>query len=360
MSRSTFALLSTERLHHNLKILKQKAPHSELMAMIKANAYGHGIRSVAKRLDGLVDNFGVASIDEAIAIRDVGVKGRIAIVEGVTDPDDLLIASARNIEVVFHDASQLKWLKEYRLPFQLTAWLKIDTGMGRLGFDPEEAHQWYALLEKNPFIRKPIGILSHFACAEEDHALNQKQIALFHSFAERYPEAKKSFCNSAALFSFPEQHHHMVRAGISLYGISPFPGTVASDLGLLPVMTLQTRLIAVRERKKGSTIGYNATYVCPEDMSVGVIAIGYGDGYPRSAPAGTPVLVNNVLCPLVGRVSMDMITIDLRNNPTAQVGDPVLLWGDGLPIEKVAQALSYSAYELVTSIAPRVKFYWTC
>jgi len=359
MSRAALAILSTENLLHNLSIIKKHAPKSQVIAMIKANAYGHGLRSTALRLEKHVYSFGVASIDEALALRRVNIKIPITLMEGVFEPSELLIAACENFHVVFHDATQLEWLRAATLPAPLTAWLKVDTGMGRLGFTPAQAEQAYGQLVSNPHIRHPVGIMSHFACAEDkEHPLNQEQINNFKKFVHD-KSAPKSFCNSAALFSFNDQHYDIVRPGIALYGVSPFTHISAHDLGLKPVMTLQTRLTAVKRVMKNSTLGYGARFVCPEDMLVGVIALGYGDGYPRTARDGTPILINGARCPLVGRVSMDMITVDLRGCPNAQVDDPVILWGNGLPIEEVAQYTDQCPYDMLTAVQSRVKFHWT-
>jgi alanine racemase len=359
MSRAALAILSTENLLHNLAVIKQRAPQSGVIAMVKANAYGHGLRSTALRLDNYVESFGVASIDEALALRKVGIKSPITLMEGVFEPDELVVAACQNFHVVFHEFAQLHWLKTATLPMPITAWLKLDTGMGRLGFVLDQAEQAYEMLSTHSSIVKPIGIMSHFACADEsNHPLNQEQITIFKQFAASLP-GKKSFCNSAGIFAFTDQQYDIVRPGLSLYGVSPFADQSALDLGLKPVMTLQTRLMAVRMARKGSSLGYGAQFVCPEDMPIGVIAMGYGDGYPRTARNGTPIMVNDTLCQLVGRVSMDMITIDLRACPQAKVHDPVTLWGNGLMIEQVARHTHHSPYDMLTSMQSRVKFQWT-
>jgi len=361
MSRAAIAILSTENLLHNLEVIKKASGKSRIMAMIKANAYGHGLRSVATRLEKHVDSLGVASVDEALAIRKVGVKAPITLVEGVFEPDELLVASSQRFHVVFHEETQVKWLEMSSVPLPIKAWLKIDSGMGRLGFDLESAKGIYQRLSQSSQIVQPIGILSHLACADElDHPLNHKQIQAFRSFVDGLPQAtQKSFANSPGIFHFPETHYDVVRPGIALYGISPVKEKSANELNLRPVMTLQTRLIAVRRLAKGSSIGYGSQFICPEDMKIGVVAMGYGDGYPRSAHNGTPVLVNHVRCQLVGRVSMDMLTLDLRGCPDAKVGDPVILWGNQLPIEEVASHTSQIPYDLVTGVQQRVKFHWT-
>lgn len=365
MSRSAVAVLSTENLLHNLKIIKAKAPGAKIIAMVKANAYGHGLRSVSGRLAPHVDILGVASIDEAMALRQIGITLPILLIEGVFEANELQIAATQGFEVVFHENIQIEWLRALPVSIPLiTAWLKVDTGMGRLGFSLSEAPETYKQLSKSPHITQPIRVLSHFACADEpDHSLNTRQMALFNTLAQNLHEANAplSLANSAGIFQFPEAHHQFVRPGIALYGASPLANTIAktaADLGLKPVMTLKTQIIAIRQMAKGSALGYGARYTCPEDMPVGVIAFGYGDGYPRTAKDGTPILVNQTRCGLVGRVSMDMITVDLRSCPNAKVGDSVILWGEGLPVETVAEYTEQVCYDLLTGVQNRVKFHW--
>lgn len=359
MARLAIATLSTENLLHNLEVVRKKAPNSKIIAMIKANGYGHGLRSTALRLDGKVYSLGVASVDEALALRKVNVKLPITLMSGAFEADDLFVASCQNFHLVFHEKTQIEWLNNIKLPNPITIWLKIDTGMNRLGFKLEEAIDAYNILSKHPQIIHPIGIMSHLACSDDpNNILNKMQIDNFKEFSKDLP-GPKSLANSGAIFSFPDSLYDVVRPGIAIYGISPFKDKTAQDLGLKPVMTLQTRLVSLSNVKKGDNIGYGARFTCPEDMKIGVIAMGYGDGYPRTARDGTPVLVNNKACQLVGRVSMDMATIDLRNCPDAKVGDPVILWGDGLPIEEVAKYTDNIPYDIVCSVQQRVKFYWT-
>lgn len=360
MSRAVLAILSTENLLHNLAVIKQHAPQANVIAMVKANAYGHGLRSVSLRLEKHVASVGVASVDEALELRKAGVKIPITLMEGVFEPNELLIASCQQFHVVFHSMHQITWLESCSsLPLPLVAWLKIDTGMGRLGLQGDEVAQGYKRLIAKKESIASVGLMSHLACADEkEHPLNQEQLKTFKDCTEHLP-GPKSICNSAALFSFPEHQYDTIRPGLALYGINPCATGTAADLGLKPVMTLQTRLIAIRWCKKNTTLGYGARFVCPEDMPVGVIAVGYGDGYPRSAQDGTPILVNGVRCQLIGRVSMDMITIDLRPYPHAQVNDEVVLWGTGLPLEEVARYTSNSPYDILTSVQLRVKFHWT-
>jgi alanine racemase len=359
MSRLAIATLSTENLLHNLNIIKKQTKDRQIIAMIKANAYGHGLRSTALRLDGKVFSLGVASVDEALALRKVNIKSPITLMSGAFEADDLFIASCQNFHLIFHEETQINWLKNIKLPNPIHIWLKIDTGMGRLGFNLESAKKAYQELSNNPQIAQPIGIISHLACADEpSNSLNKQQMDNFHLFVKNLP-GPKSLANSAAIFGLEGSLYDVVRPGLSLYGISPLQDKSASELGLKPVMTLQTRLVSISNAKQGSSIGYGARFICPEDMKIGVIAMGYGDGYPRSARDGTPLLVNNKKCQLVGRVSMDMAMIDLRNCPDAKVGDPVILWGDGLPLEEVAKYTDNVTYDIICGVQQRVKFYWT-
>lgn len=358
MARTAIATLSTENLLHNLEVIKRKAA-VPVMAMIKANGYGHGLRSVAMRLDGKVESFGVASVDEALALRKVNIKSPITLMSGAFEKDDILVSACQNFHLIFHDFKQIEWLNSINLPNPIKIWLKVDTGMGRLGFNLDNAKKAYFMLKDNPQVIQPIGIISHLACSEEkNHPLNEIQINNFREFIKDIP-GPKSLLNSGGIFNFPDETYNLVRPGITLYGISPFKDISAKELGLKPVMTLQTQLVKVDIHKAGSYVGYGGRFVCPEDMPVGVIAMGYGDGYTRTAKDGTPVLVNNTRCSIVGRVSMDMAMIDLRNCKNAQVGDPVILWGDKLPIEEVALHTDNIAYDLICGVQQRVKFYWT-
>ncbi len=364
MSRKAVAILSTENLLHNLHVLQDTVKPSKIIAMVKANAYGHGIRSVSMRLDKHVAMLGVASIDEALALRKSGVKCDILLAEGIFEASELMVAAAEKCQVVFHHASQLEWLHKNPGLMPLQAWVKVNTGMGRLGFNLHDAKSAYAQLCTSSMIAKPLRVMSHFACADEpEHPLNAQQMLAFQSLVQdlktQHLQTEYSFCNAAAIFAFKECHYDYVRPGIALYGISPFKGVTADHLNLKPVMTLQSSLISVQNMPKGAFIGYGARYQCSEAMPVGVVAFGYGDGYPLSARDGTPLLVNGIECPLVGRVSMDMLMVDLRPCAHAQVGDPVILWGEGLPIERVAAHTSNITWDLLTGVQHRVKFLWT-
>jgi len=359
MSRPAVAILSTENLLHNIKIIKERVKPAKVIAMVKANAYGHGIRSVGLRLDGYADELGVASIDEAFVLRKAGVQSPIILMQGVYEAGELLLAAKEGFEVVFNNEAQLEWLNAIHLPVPLRSWIKINTGMGRLGFSMEDARNVYQYLSGHKGVVQPVKVMSHFACSDEcTHPLNQRQIALFNQFIEGV-DTEYSLCNSAGILHFPDCFFNYVRPGILLYGISPVRGKTGKDFGLKPVMTLQTRLTSVHTFKKGASIGYGARYQCPEDMPVGIAAFGYGDGYPVSARDGTPILVNQVECCVIGRVSMDMLAVDLRSCPNAKVGDSVTLWGEGLPLERVVENTSNIVWDMITGVQNRVKFLWT-
>lgn len=365
--RSLIAKLSTDNLLHNLATIKKLAKNSKIIAMVKANAYGHGLRSIALRLQRDVDFVGVAAIDEALQLRKAGINIPIVLIEGIFEPEELIVAAKQNFVVVFHNELQLNWLNNIHVNIdrQLHAWLKIDTGMGRLGFNIQEAHNIYYSLINNPNIAKPLGIMSHFACADEcNHNLNNIQIANFNNFTNKLNLDNnkdllyRSFCNSAAIFHFPQQHYEVVRPGLALYGTSPILGKTARDLALKPVMTLESSIIAVKTLPKNSCVGYGAEFVCPEDLKVAIIAVGYGDGYPRITKPNMPILVNGKRCNIIGRVSMDMAAVDLKNCKDAKIGDPVVLWGDNLPIEEIVKYTNKSVYDLLTGVQNRVRFKW--
>lgn len=359
MSRCAVAILSTENLLHNLRAIAEKVAPAKMIAMVKANAYGHGLRSVGLRVQERVGTLGVASIDEALALRTAGVYAQLVLMQGVYEPHEILIASQQGFQVVFNTMNQVTWLQKTSLPTPLSCWIKVNTGLGRLGFSPEEAPDIHTTLTNHEGTQKPVGMLSHFSCADTpDHPLNQKQIKVFESLRKTI-KAPHSLCNSGGILHFPHCFYDYVRPGILLYGVSPLSGVTAQSLGLKPVMTVQSRIMAIQSLKKGDYVGYGARYQCPEDMSVGIVAFGYGDGYPPTARDGTPVLVHRTVCSLVGKVSMDMIAVDLRKCPQACVGDPVTLWGDGLPLETVAPHTMNSVWEIVTSVQNRVKFLWT-
>ncbi|ODN43992.1 alanine racemase [Piscirickettsia litoralis] len=363
MGRATRVLLSRSALLHNLKKVRQKAPKSKVLAMVKAYGYGHGFK-VAEYLDTHVDGFGVAAIEEGVKLREQGITSPIVLMEGIFSPEELKRVEEYNFSLVVHCQEQIDWLYNYTAKIQpINIWLKLDTGMGRLGFNCTSKESLDSLIDIYTSLKKShkvaeLGLMSHFACADEPwHELNKKQISAFHRVKKKLP-GPYSCANSAAIFNFNNETYDWVRPGIMLYGISPFADISAEELDLQPVMHVVTQLISVKLLRQGEFVGYGATWQCPEDMLVGIISLGYGDGYPRLAPNGTPFLVHGERCGLVGRVSMDMIAIDLRKCPEVSVGEQVTVWGDGLPVEEIAQHVGTIAYELVCNMPLRAPYLW--
>ncbi len=355
MSRATCAVIHTGAIRANLARVRQLAPESRIMAVVKADGYGHGLERVARALVD-ADAFGVASIADGERIRAAGLGNRVVVLSGHDEPSDLAEMRALGLETVVHHDSQIALLEADRGRGRIRVWLEIDTGMHRLGFAPDVVPATLARLRALPTIDPEITLMTHFANADvAGDALTALQIARFASCTAGLPHLR-SLANSAGVLGYREAHADWVRVGGLLYGLSTHAGCSGADHGFRPAMTLATRLIAVNRIAAGESIGYGSTWTCPEDMPVGVAAIGYGDGYPRSARTGTPVLVNGRRVPLIGRVSMDLITLDLRSQPLAAAGDPVVLWGPDLPVETVAASAGTIAYELTCGLTGRVRF----
>lgn len=354
MSRATTVRLDLEALAYNFQRVKQAAPGCRIAAAVKADGYGHGLRRIATALAD-ADAFAVASLEEALELRDAGIKQRILLLEGVHESRELPECSAHALDVVVHHLEQVRMLERSRLAQPLRLWLKVDSGMHRLGLEPSAVPSIFERLLRCPAAAAAFGFVSHLARADErDHAATRQQLHTFTSAIADLPGAR-SLANSAGILEWPATHFDWVRPGLMLYGASPFADAEGVDYDLRPVMSLETRLISIKQLRQGDAVGYGATWTCPEDMAVGVAAVGYGDGYPRHAPSGTPVLLNGRTAPLVGRVSMDMISVDLRQHPEAQIGDPVVLWGAGLPIERIAKAAATIPYTLTCGITARVR-----
>jgi alanine racemase len=357
MSRTTVATIHLAALRHNLARARELAGGAQVMAVVKADAYGHGLERVARALDGEAEAFAVAAIADGLRLRAAGHRQRIVVLSGPDSAADIIEMQRLRLEATIHHESQLPWLAKAepaRGPVRI--WLKVDTGMHRLGFPAERVRDVYEKLAAMPAVASPIGLMTHFASSEEFEGDDTAaQIARFLAVTEGLP-GPRSLANSAAVIGWPAAHGDWVRTGGVLYGLSVVEGKSGSDFGFRPAMTLSTRLVAINRVAQGERIGYNGTYTCPEDMAIGVAAIGYGDGYPRSAAAGTPVLVGGRRVPIVGRVSMDLITIDLRDALGANVGDRVVLWGDGLPVEEVAAQAATISYDLTCGMTRRVLF----
>lgn len=355
MSRTTTASIHLDALRHNLVQVRACAPEARVMAVVKADAYGHGLERVSDALAS-ADAFGVSTFEEAERLRAAGRMQRIVLLSGFDDPADFALMRRFDLDAVVHHDSQLAMLEQHGAGSPLRTWLKLDTGMHRLGFPAERAGEAHARLRALEMVDDDIGLMTHFASSDDfDGVQTHAQLETFSAATARIA-GDRSLANSAAILGWPEAHAQWVRAGGALYGMSVAIGRNGADFGLRPAMTLSSRLIAVNRVARGEPVGYSATWHCPEDMDVGVAAIGYGDGYPRAAPSGTPVLVNGRRVPLIGRVSMDLITLDLRGVPEARVGDAVVLWGEGLPVEEIATHAGTISYELTCSITQRVRF----
>lgn len=349
-------VINRRALRHNLQRLRELAPASKLVAVVKANAYGHGLLETARTLsDADADAFGVARLEEALQLRTGGIIQPILLLEGFFSADDLPTLSAQKLHTAVHNTEQLEALERAELPEPITVWMKLDTGMHRLGVRPEEASAFYQRLCACKNVRQPVNIVSHFARADEPECgATEQQLDIFTTFTEGKP-GLRSIAASGGILLWPQAHFDWVRPGIILYGVSPLdrkPWGV--DFGFQPVMTLTSKLIAVRPHRAGEPVGYGGTWSSERDTRLGVVAMGYGDGYPRAAPSGTPVLVNGREVPVVGRVAMDMICVDLGPEAQDRAGDPVVMWGEGLPVERIAEITKVSAYELITRLTSRV------
>jgi alanine racemase len=305
---------------------------------------------------GNVDAFAVARIDEGVRLRKAGVKQRIAVLQGFANAEELQQLIDWQLEAIVHSYHQLGLVESWQGQDTLPVWLKIDTGMNRLGFKVKDADLVYQRLKKCGLIKKPINLITHLACADDKtNAFTLQQIKLFNDAVAGF-EGERSIANSAGILACQDAISDWVRPGIMLYGISPFPDSAGLKLGLEPVMSLHSKLITVKTIEKGETVGYGNGWVCNKATTLGVVAIGYGDGYPRHAKPGTPVLVNGQRVPLIGRVSMDMVTVDLATQPDAKPGDKVTLWGEGLAVEEIADYADTIPYTLVCGVTQRVQF----
>jgi alanine racemase len=347
------AIIDTAALRHNLGRVRELAPRSRVLAVIKANAYGHGIVPTAVALAG-ADGFAVARLEEGIALRAAGLRHRVLLLEGVFDAEQLRQAADHDFDIMVHEPEQIDLLELHRAERPFRAWLKIDTGMNRLGFKPGQVSSALARLQACQSVAQPLTLVTHLACADEaDGARTGEQLALFEKLVEGVP-GDRSIANSAGLISCPDSRADWVRPGLMLYGVSPLPGRNGESLGLRPAMTLVSQVIALKQIDAGERVGYGGGWVAPRPTRLAIVAAGYGDGYPRNTASGTPVLVGGRKGELVGRVSMDMIAVDVTGLPPVAVGDAVALWGPGVPVEDVAKAAGTIPYELVCGVSQRV------
>lgn len=350
MPRPVIARIDLQALRHNLAVAREAAGSARILAIAKAAAYGHGLARVLPALSD-ADGLGLLDMGDAVAARQSGFRGRIVLLEGCFDEDDLREAGRREVDTVVHEDGQIRSIETTRLASRIGVIVKVNTGMNRLGFRPEQVARAVERLRAIPTVRD-ITLMTHFSCADDgrDVEVQADRFAAV-AAAHRLPV---TLANSAALLRHPQTRGDWVRPGIMLYGASPFADTTAAAIGLEPVMTLASRVIAVQSVDPGEAVGYGRQFVATGAMRIGVVACGYADGYPRHAPTGTPVLVDGVRTRTLGRVSMDMLYVDLTPCPAAGVGSETVLWGRGVAVDEVAAASGTVGYELLCALAPRV------
>lgn len=346
--RPLVARISLDALAHNLRVARRHAGDSKILSVIKANAYGHGLTRAVRAL-GQTDGFAVLSVDEAANLRQMGVEKPILLLEGPFQAGEMATISELELMPVMHSPQQLEWLSLASRPMNL--FLKFNSGMNRLGFPLNDFDKILAQVSQAENVAQ-ITLMTHFATADESLGIDWQW---FH-FHERaaLTGLPVSAANSAALLRYPETGMDWARLGIMLYGASPFADVTATELELKPAMTLQSEIIAVQNLKAGQGAGYGVVYMAEAPARIGVVACGYADGYPRHAATGTPVLVNGKRTQTLGRVSMDMLAVDITRLPEVDIGSPVTLWGEGLPVEEVARSAGTVSYELLCALAPRV------
>lgn len=351
MSRPVLASIDLPALRQNLQIVRRAAPTSRLWAVVKANAYGHGLSRVWSALSG-ADGFAMLNLEEAILLREHGWKGPILMLEGFFHADELALFDKYRLTTSVHSNWQIKALQQAKLHAPLDIYVKVNSGMNRLGFMPDRLHTvWQQLRALNNV--SAMTLMSHFADAENPQGIIEPMCRI--EQAAEGLDCPRSLANSAATLWHPEAHFDWVRPGIVLYGASPSgQWQDVANSGLKPVMTLSSEIIAVQNLQAGEVVGYGGRYRTSGEQRIGIVACGYADGYPRVAPDGTPVLVDGVRTRTVGRVSMDMLAVDLTPCPQAGIGAPVELWGKEIKIDDVASACGTVGYELMCALAPRV------
>jgi len=356
MKRSARITIHPEALQNNLQRARQAAPNSKVNAVIKANAYGHGAIETAGILYQISDGFAVSCVPEAIELRQAGIDLPITVLQGHQSLDDLRAAASYKLRLIIHNDHQLTLLNNYTHNHCFDIGLKIDSGMHRLGFHPDRAEILFKQLQKHSQVNaEQLMLMTHLSCADEiENNYTQQQLDSFNEACVNI-KAPKSIANSAGILGWKESHVDWIRPGIMLYGSSPFSGSLLTDgihqddYGLQAAMTLNAPIISAHDLKQGDHIGYGASWQCPEDMRVAVIACGYADGYPRHAASGTPVWINGIEAQLVGRVSMDMIVVNINNFDDIRVepGNMAELWGENLSVDRIAQCAETIGYEIL-------------
>lgn len=352
------ARINLSALDYNMKKICAIAGESKVIAVVKANAYGHGSVACAKVMQPYVHGFAVARLEEALELRQAGIDKMIIMLGGFSRAVDLKTIEEQSLDFTVHNFEQLEALSRYQGQGCLKAWCQVNVGMQRLGFNEEECAQAIKMLEDLPCIAKPCGLISHLSCADDPktYNYNEEQIAAFVRMS-KLSRGVLCLANSAGILDFPVSRTTYVRSGIIQYGITPYgDGRQGADLGLRPVMNLVTRIIEIRNLKPGDVVGYGASWTCTKPTKLAVLAAGYADGYPRSVPNGTPVLLNGRLVKTVGHVCMDMMFVDIGADAQDKLGDEALLWGEGNPVEGIARSVGTIAYELVTRPTRRVRY----
>ncbi|MDF1678834.1 MAG: alanine racemase [Legionellaceae bacterium] len=355
MTRPTRIEVNTSALQYNVTRVKACVPGKQVIAMVKADAYGCGVPAVVPVLERTVDAFGVACLEEARQVRKYTQKPCI-LFQGMFTSDELLYLAENHFEVVLHQKEQLKWILTASLKQPIRVWVKVDTGMHRLGFMPDEVRNVVQALQACAWVQNNIGVITHFASADTPESIqNNMQLEAFQTLKLPDGTFTKSIGNSAAIFSMPDVLADTVRPGIMLYGVSPFFDKEGAELDLKPVMQFVSALTAIHTYSPGAQVGYGATWEAKRPSRIGVVAVGYGDGYPRHIEPNTPVYIEGHYVPIVGRISMDMLTVDLTDYPDIILGSRVELWGTHLPVERVATSAGTIGYELICQVSPRVR-----
>ena len=353
MSRPVWARINLNALRHNVLRVRTLAPGASIIGVVKANAYGHDSTRVAQAIEDTVDAFAVAGIGESDELIAAGITRNIILLTGFHEIEELPQISEQGLIPVIHSRHQIEQLASAALPKPVKVWVKFDSGMHRIGIRPVEIAKAVERLKCLPHVTLA-GLMSHLACADERKSVSTNvQIELFENTTARYGYAR-SLANSAGICAWPRSHVDWVRPGIMMYGCSPMLGEDETETGLRPVMSLYSKIIAINRLKRGDRVGYGGQWCCPEDMPVGIVACGYGDGYPRHAPSGTPVWINGFRAAVVGRVSMDVIMVDLRGLDGVDVGDVVELWGENVSATEVAACAATISYEILSGVTARV------
>lgn len=351
------AYIDLQALRFNIEKIKDTLPNCKIVSVIKADAYGHGSVACAKALDDLVECFAVARIEEAIELREAGISKDIILLGGFFLETELPLVEKYDLSFAIHDVWQIEILEKYQTNQKFKGWCQVNIGMQRLGFNVDQVKDVYKRISNIECIQKPIGLIAHLSCADEESTkdFNELQLSAWNSIKD-ISEGPLCLLNSAAIEYYSEYSTDFIRPGIIQYGVSPSSSKIGTDLGLKPVMTLCSKVISIRDVDVGDAVGYGAYWVCDKKTRIAIVAAGYADGYPRSMPNGCPVLINGQVMHTVGHVCMDMMFVDIGLDSDVNINDEVVLWGNGLPVEHIAQMVGTIPYELLTRVTKRVKY----